>query len=47
MIFILVEGSCFRVIPALMLEKTGDILGEYFDDLGVRSFVCVSSSLGR
>lgn len=36
-ILILDEGSCFSVIPVRILEKTGDILGEYFDDFGVRS----------
>ena len=35
--FILEEGSPFRVIPERSEEKTGDILGEYLDDLGVSS----------
>ena len=36
-ILILLFGSGFRLIPCLMLEYTGDILGEYLFDLGVRS----------
>ena len=28
-------GSCFIDMPWRMLEYTGDILGEYLDDLGV------------
>lgn len=32
---ILEEGSFLRVIPERRLAKTGDILGEYFDDFGV------------
>ena len=31
------EGSPFRVIPERREEKTGDILGEYLEDLGVSS----------
>jgi hypothetical protein len=31
--------SAFMVIPVLRLAKTGDILGEYLEDLGVRSLV--------
>jgi hypothetical protein len=30
-----------------MLENTGEILGEYFEDLGVRSLFCASYSFGR
>jgi len=33
--FILEEGSPLRVMPERRLEKTGDILGEYLEDLGV------------
>ena len=43
---ILEEGSPFRVMPLRRLEKTGEILGEYLDDLGVRSLAAWSSSLG-
>jgi hypothetical protein len=46
-ILILDEGSCFSVIPVRMLEITGDILGEYFEDLGVRSLFCGYYNLGR
>ena len=35
--FILEEGSPLRVIPERREEKTGEILGEYLDDLGVSS----------
>ncbi len=45
--FILEEGSAFRVIPLRRLEKTGDILGEYLDDLGVKSLTAFSSNFGR
>jgi len=35
---ILLVESCFMVTPPfLILEYTGDILGEYLDDLGVKS----------
>lgn len=36
-IFILLLGSGFRLIPCRMLEYTGDIFGEYLLDFGVRS----------
>jgi hypothetical protein len=46
--FIFEEGSpAFRARPLLRLEKTGEILGEYFEDFGVRSFTVFYSSLGR
>jgi len=47
-IFILLFTSGFSVMPCLMLEYTGEIFGEYLDDLGVRSFrpTVGSSSLG-
>lgn len=44
---ILEDGSPFKVIPLLKLAKTGDILGEYLDDLGVSYLAVWSSSLGR
>jgi hypothetical protein len=40
-IFIFEEGSGLSVIPPRMLENTGEILGEYFEDLGVRSLFWV------
>ena len=43
---ILDEGSFLRAKPLLRLEKTGEILGEYLEDFGVRSLVTLSSSLG-
>lgn len=36
--------SAFIVMPERMLEYTGDIFGEYFDDFGVRSFRATGSS---
>lgn len=37
---ILLVESCFIVTPPfLILEYTGDILGEYFEDFGVKSFL--------
>ena len=44
---ILEEVSAFMVMPLRRLEKTGETLGEYFDDFGVRSLWEFSSSLGR
>lgn len=35
MSLILEEGSPLRVMPLRRLANTGDILGEYLDDLGV------------
>ena len=45
--FIFEEGSFLDPTPLLKLEITGDILGEYLADLGVRSLWPPSSSLGR